>query len=201
MPLEDVVLQMKAMGIHHIDRFPFPTTPESKALVAANDLLTNLGALDAATQKLTPLGRAIASFPIGARYAKMLVLGRRVGLLDYTVALVASLTERDPIIIPDGGVGGEEGNEDDAEDNEVNEEELEMLRKKAAALRNAKVKQWRHPSSDALARLRAAGAYTYVIGKQGQDAAAAFCRENMLHEPTMFRGLQLRKQLCRILNR
>ena len=199
MPLEDVVLQMKAMGIHHIDRFPFPTDPEPKSLAAANDLLTNLGALDADTHKLTPLGRAIASFPVGARFAKMLVLGRQAGLLEYTVTLVASLTERDPVIIPDGGPREEgEGGEDD---DEMDEEELEMLRKKAASLRNAKVKQWRHPSSDALARLRAAGAYTFVLGGQGQDAGAAFCRDNMLHEPTMSRGLLLRKQLCRVLNR
>ena len=31
--------------------------------------------------------------------------------------------------------------------------------------------------------------------------AAEFCRENMLHSPTLARTLELRKQLCRTLNR
>lgn len=35
LPLEDVVLQMKALGIPAIERFPFPTPPEEKALLVS----------------------------------------------------------------------------------------------------------------------------------------------------------------------
>lgn len=44
-PLEDLLLQMKSMGIHDIDAFPFPTPPPVTAIKKAQDLLLNLGAL------------------------------------------------------------------------------------------------------------------------------------------------------------
>lgn len=57
-------------------------------------------------------------------------------------------------------------------------------------------------TSDALVRLRAAGAYTYACsGRAGGAEGKTFCEENFLHEPTMGRALELRKQLARILNK
>lgn len=44
-PLEDLLLQMKAMGIDDIDSFPFPTPPAFVAVKKAQDLLLQLGAL------------------------------------------------------------------------------------------------------------------------------------------------------------
>ena len=44
-PLEDLLLQMKSMGIHDVDSFPFPTPPPLVAVKKAQDLLLNLGAL------------------------------------------------------------------------------------------------------------------------------------------------------------
>lgn len=44
-PLEDLLLQMKHMGIHDVDAFPFPTPPPVAAVKKAQDLLLNLGAL------------------------------------------------------------------------------------------------------------------------------------------------------------
>ncbi|KAM3569921.1 hypothetical protein VYU27_007999 [Nannochloropsis oceanica] len=225
LPLEDVFLQMKALGVPVIERFPFPTPPKEKALGAARRLLADLGALrgreGGREGGLTALGKSMAALPMGVRGSKMLVLGKRSlggkeGGMELVVALVAGISERNPFVFPDGrqkgeekrkkkeeeeGKGKEEEEEedDDEEDEEEDEdEEARLLRQKTAALKMARYRQWHHPTSDALGRLRAVGAYTYACSKGN---AAAFCRENMLHGPTLARALDLRKQLCRTLNR
>jgi hypothetical protein len=44
-PLEDLLLQMKAMGIESLDMFPFPTKPPEISLRKASQLLTHMGAI------------------------------------------------------------------------------------------------------------------------------------------------------------
>lgn len=41
---------------------------------------------------ITPLGRAMASFPVSPRYSKMLAMGHQHGLLPYIVAIVSALS-------------------------------------------------------------------------------------------------------------
>lgn len=45
-PVEDLVLQMKDLGIDRILNFPFPTPPDQEAVRAAEKLLVQLGALE-----------------------------------------------------------------------------------------------------------------------------------------------------------
>ena len=44
---------------------------------------------------ITPLGKAMACFPVSPRYGKMLALGHQHALLPYVVALVAALSVPD----------------------------------------------------------------------------------------------------------
>eukprot|EP01034_Spumella_vulgaris_P025471 gene25471-31937_t len=44
-PLEDLILQMKSIGIDHIESFPFPTAPPVESINSALGLLTYLGAV------------------------------------------------------------------------------------------------------------------------------------------------------------
>lgn len=44
---------------------------------------------------ITPLGRAMASFPVAPRYAKMLALGQQQDCLSYIIAVVAAMTVRE----------------------------------------------------------------------------------------------------------
>lgn len=201
LPLEDVVLQMRAMGIASVERFPFPTAPEPKALQAALALLSAVGATDR-SGNLTPLGQAMSAFPVGVRSAKMLLLGKQTGRMDLVVAMVASLSERDPLVLP--GPENHHGKDDvvDEAGEGVDAEELMLLKQKAAALKLDKYRQWKHGASDALGRLRAVGAYTYVVGSGGgARAGAEFSRDNMLHGPTLARVQELRRQLSRLINR
>ena len=68
-----------------------------------------------------------------------------------------------------------------------------------AATRNAAAAahaRFRHPLSDALSVLRAAGAYAHVLaGPGGAAAAAAFCRAHWLRPKAMREIVQLRRQL------
>ncbi|XP_026176682.1 putative ATP-dependent RNA helicase DHX37 [Mastacembelus armatus] len=108
-PVEDLVLQMKDLNIDKVVNFPFPTPPSAEALVAAEQLLVSLGALEEPPRTgrvkeiqrarlscpITPLGRAMASFPVAPRYAKMLALGKQQDCLPYVIAVVAAMTVRE----------------------------------------------------------------------------------------------------------
>ncbi|KAF8917814.1 P-loop containing nucleoside triphosphate hydrolase protein [Mucidula mucida] len=66
MPIEGVVLQMKAMHIDAVVNFPFPTPPERQTLQKAEKVLGWTS---------TDLGRAMSLFPLSPRFARMLVAG------------------------------------------------------------------------------------------------------------------------------
>lgn len=152
-PLEDVMLQMKAMGVVDVSRFPFPTPPDAVGLRSAAVLLANLGATagrgsaatggDSGTGEITPVGKALALLPVGARYAKMLLLAVQGGLLAHAAALVAMLTEGDPFVRPDSAVAAKSDGGEDGEDGGGDDDAEEVQRIRA---------QWLHPTSDALAR-------------------------------------------------
>ncbi|XP_070256067.1 probable ATP-dependent RNA helicase DHX37 [Myotis yumanensis] len=108
-PVEDLVLQMKALNIERVVNFPFPTPPSVEALLAAEDLLVALGALQAPPKAermkqlqrsrlscpITALGRTMATFPVAPRYAKMLALSQPDGCLPYAITIVAAMTVRE----------------------------------------------------------------------------------------------------------
>nr|XP_004611192.1 unnamed protein product [Sorex araneus] len=108
-PVEDLILQMKALSIEKVINFPFPTPPSLESLIAAEELLIALGALEAPPSTarvkqlrslqlscpITALGRTMASFPVAPRYAKMLALSRQHGCLPYAVTVVAAMTVRE----------------------------------------------------------------------------------------------------------
>lgn len=201
-PIEDLVLQMKAMGIHNVLQFPFPTPPDRLAVQAALTTLVHLGAISAGeSESITALGHTLVKFPVAARFAKMLLLAKELGVLEYTIAIVAGLSGHSPFI---HALDRKEQQSADAEDKQDAEEEGDKKKKteddddmakewrEAEELR--KHAQWVDQESDVLSLLRAAGAYAYTGG------SAQFCQENHLHEKTMQNMLKLRHQLTRIVN-
>lgn len=200
-PIEDLVLQMKAMGIHNVLQFPFPTPPDRQAVRMALLTLSNLGAITSGDDEaITALGHVLVKFPVAARFAKMLLLAKELDVLEYTIAIVAGLSGHSPFIHvvdrrekekddDDGDgddVSGDKKNKSDAVDDMEREwREAEKLRKHA---------QWFDAESDVLSLLRAAGAYAFAGG------SSAFCLENQLHDKTMQNMLKLRQQLTRIVN-
>jgi ATP-dependent RNA helicase DHX37/DHR1 len=111
-PVDDVLLQMKVMNIDNVVNFPFPTRPSTESLKSAEKKLILLGALDDSRIKLarfdelaktefssrpTPLGKAMARFPVSARCSKMIVLSPK-DLLNHVICLVSTLTVREMFI-------------------------------------------------------------------------------------------------------
>lgn len=176
-PLEDVMLQMKSIGIGDVSRFPFPTPPDVAGLRAAAALLASLGATASLRRRglsspsgvegsddgqITAVGKALALLPVGVRYAKMILLAVQGGVLAHAIAMVAMLTEGDPFVRPDeavakGGGDGDDGGEGDPQDGEDpdrggdRESRGVLMGLDEDEVRRRRA-QWLHPSSDALGR-------------------------------------------------
>ncbi|KAH6892341.1 P-loop containing nucleoside triphosphate hydrolase protein [Thelonectria olida] len=91
MPIEGIVLQLKAMNLQHVVNFPFPTPPDRRALAKAEKLLTYLSAISDAGQ-ITQVGQTMSVFPLSPRFARILLVGHLHDCLPYTIALVAGLS-------------------------------------------------------------------------------------------------------------
>ncbi|KAI9918342.1 hypothetical protein PsorP6_012060 [Peronosclerospora sorghi] len=196
-PIADLVLQMKAMGIHHVLHFPFPTPPERQAVKNALTTLIHLGAISPGDdESITGLGRALVTFPVAARFAKMLLLAQKLHVVEYTIAIVAALSGHSPFMKAAEPEDPPVARGQDATSGNGNKpsemEEMENEWQKAEARRRDV--QWIDHESDVLSLLRAAGAYAYTGGSR------AFCRANNLHEKTMQNMFKLRQQLTRIIN-
>ncbi|KAG4070654.1 hypothetical protein HA402_013574 [Bradysia odoriphaga] len=104
-PVDDLMLQMKCMGIDKVVNFPFPSPPDLVQLETAEYKLKLLGALETVKSskseeatKVTPLGMAISAFPVAPRFGKMLALSHQQSLLPYTVCIVAALSVQEVLV-------------------------------------------------------------------------------------------------------
>lgn len=91
MPIEGVVLQLKAMNLQHVVNFPFPTPPDRQNLVKAERLLTYLSAINEGGQ-VTEIGKTMSIFPLSPRFARILLVGHLHDCLPYTIAMVSGLS-------------------------------------------------------------------------------------------------------------
>jgi len=99
MPIDGVVLQLKAMNLQHVVNFPFPTPPERQSLIKAEKLLTYLSAITPSGQ-VTRVGSTMSLFPLSPRFARILLVGHLHDCLPYTILLVAGLSAGE-IFIPE----------------------------------------------------------------------------------------------------
>lgn len=155
-------------------------------------------------------------------FARMLVAAvggeaHSPGILAMAVAMVAGMSLEDPFLWPkaeeenEGGdgtiealqaVGGELEAGALARDrmlggpqSKADESAADEARVAAQAKARIAISKWLDSESDALALLKAGGAYACNGG------SSAFCRRSMLHEKTMRQVVQLRVQLSRVVNR
>lgn len=196
MPAESTVLTMKSMGIDHIVNFPFPTPPDRSALARAEKLLVILGALDQEKKSITELGKTMSLFPLGPRYAKMLIVGNQLDCLPYVIAIVSALSVGDPFldeqeIIPVRSVSGS-GSDTEEEETQGEVEERRTLRakfhKSRAMFSNIDSK------SDAIKLLSAACALDHVP----KSKKAKFVADNFLRAKVIDEIQKLRQQVAHI---
>ncbi|XP_020499535.2 probable ATP-dependent RNA helicase DHX37 [Labrus bergylta] len=197
-PVEDLVLQMKDLNIDKVINFPFPTSPSAESLAAAEQLLVSLGALKEPPHTgrvkemerarlscpITPLGRAMASFPVAPRYAKMLALGKQQDCLPYVIAVVAAMTVRELFEDLDRPAGSED--------------ESSKLTQRRARLTQMK-RLWAGQGAslllgDLMVMLGAVGACEFA------GCTPKFCEENGLRYKAMVEIRRLRGQLTNAVN-
>src|SRR3954470_17486271 len=92
--LASVILQMTALGLGDVARFPFVDPPDQRNVKAGVQLLEELGALVAG--RLTPLGRQLVALPVDPRLARMVTEAARRGCLREVLVITAALSLQDP---------------------------------------------------------------------------------------------------------
>ena len=190
MPVEATVLSMKNMGIDQIINFPFPTPPDRKDLIKAENSLKVLGALDTEHKKITELGKTMSYFPLSPRFSKILIVGNQKQCLPYVVAIVSALSVGDPFISEtEVGFNNEDDNEQEEEGpSEELAQALGNLRKLRALFSTLS------KTSDALRVLSAVCAYDHI----SEQDRSQFLGENFLRPKVMQEIVQLRKQITNI---
>jgi ATP-dependent helicase HrpB len=99
--LAEVVLTLKAAGVENLRKFRWLEPPDERSLAHAEELLTDLSALDKGGS-ITPVGRKMLAFPIHPRYARMLLAAQEYGCV-YQAALVAALTQGRDLLLRNVG--------------------------------------------------------------------------------------------------
>lgn len=98
--LASVILQMASLRLGDIARFPFIEPPDRRNVKAGTDLLEELGAVTAATDRpgvrLTDVGRRLARLPIDPRLGRMILEAERLGCLRDVLVIAAALSIQDP---------------------------------------------------------------------------------------------------------
>ncbi|XP_072103683.1 probable ATP-dependent RNA helicase DHX37 [Mobula birostris] len=197
-PVDDLVLQMKDLNIEKVINFPFPTPPSRESLIAAEELLISLGALEEPPKHgrfkeleraklscpITSLGRAMASFPVAPRYAKMLALSKQHDCMQYVIVIVSGMTVRELFEQFDRPA--------------INDEKAEELKKKKARVSQMQcVWAGQGPSlklGDIMVMLGAVGASEYA------ECTPQFCIKNGLRHKAMVEVRRLRGQLTNVVN-
>ncbi len=108
--LAEVVLTLKAAGVDDLRKFRWLEAPDEKSLAHAEELLTDLGALDK-NNFITPVGRKMLAFPLHPRYARMMLAAQEYGCV-YQAALVAALTQGRDLLLRNCGKDVDSARED-----------------------------------------------------------------------------------------
>jgi ATP-dependent RNA helicase HrpB len=94
MDLAEVVLTLFASGVRDLTRFRWLEPPDPRSLDRALRLLRELGAVDPAADRITPLGRTLVRFPLHPRQSRVLEAGAAAGRLDEFALVIALLQGR-----------------------------------------------------------------------------------------------------------
>jgi ATP-dependent helicase HrpB len=93
--LAEVVLLLHSLHIRKAAQFDWLDKPDPAAVERAEDLLRMLGALDEATDELTPIGQQMRRLPVHPRYSRMLVEASNRGGVRAAALCAALVSGRD----------------------------------------------------------------------------------------------------------
>ena len=92
--LASVILQMAAIGLGDVPRFPFIDPPDARNIADGLTLLTELNAFRAG--RITPLGRKLARLPVDPRIGRMILEADKNGCAREVLIIAAALSIQDP---------------------------------------------------------------------------------------------------------
>ncbi|KAI1753315.1 DEAH-box RNA helicase [Xylaria castorea] len=194
MPIEGVVLQLKAMNLKHVVNFPFPTSPDRQSLAKAEKLLQYLSAITSEGHA-TQIGKTMSKLPLPPRFARILLVGHLHDCLPYTVALVAGLSVAEIFLpelqaIPPPTEEGEQNfrtNEDLAAENA----RAQARRKYNEVHRNFRSLD---DASDAIKLLQAVGEFAH-------SPSESWCISRFVRFKALQETQKLRKQITTLLQK
>ncbi|MBQ4106834.1 MAG: ATP-dependent RNA helicase HrpA [Lentisphaeria bacterium] len=150
--LAGVILQMAALGLPRIDRFPFIDPPPPALIREGMRTLEDLNAIRPGGEP-TRIGRMLAGMPIDPQLGRMLAAGQEAKVLRETIVTAAFLSIADPRERP--------------------------LKKQRAA--DEAHRQYRDERSDFLAILNLYRAMELAVGDGGNGPLRRFCKANYLN--------------------
>ncbi|XP_037292738.1 probable ATP-dependent RNA helicase DHX35 [Manduca sexta] len=103
--LSSVLLQLKALGIHNLLRFTFPTPPPAKSLLSSLETLYALKAIDKQGDLTPHTGVYMAELPVKPMCAKMLCNSGEFGCIDEALSIAAMLQVDGVFAKPSSGKG------------------------------------------------------------------------------------------------
>ena len=192
MPIEGVVLQLKAMNLQHVVNFPFPTPPDRQSLANSEKLLTYLSAISP-TGQITSTGATMSIFPLSPRFARILLVGHLHDCLPYTIALVAGLSAAD-VFIPENQVIPAAAPKEEGEFL-TNAERVEEDFRLSTRRKFNKVQKdfcFLDDKSDAIKLLQ-------VVGEFAHEPTEAWCQAHYVRYKVLKEILQLRRQITDLL--
>ncbi|KAL5090329.1 hypothetical protein Trisim1_004521 [Trichoderma cf. simile WF8] len=192
MPIEGIVLQLKAMNLQNVVNFPFPTPPDRQMLAKAEKLLTYLSAISPSGQ-VTKVGTTMSLFPLSPRFARILLVGHLHNCLPYTIALVAGLSAAEVYLAENQAIPALAEKEDTAirtaadviaEDRQANVRRLfNQVHKNFCFLDD---------KSDAIKLLQ-------VVGEFAHEPTEQWCETHFVRYKVLKEIQQLRKQITDLL--
>ncbi len=102
--LAEAVLLLKAAGVSEIRDFRWFDAPKEDALVRAETLLHDLGAIDS-QGSLTEEGARMASLPLEPRFSRLMLAGHEHGCVSETAFIAAAVQGEGIFVNKRGGVG------------------------------------------------------------------------------------------------
>lgn len=188
MPIDGVVLQLKAMNLQNVVNFPFPTPPDRKSLAKGEKLLGYLSALSP-SGAVTQTGKTMSLFPLSPRFARILLVSNQHNCLHYTIALIAALSAGE-LFIPDHQAipSLDSKNDDDILTNAdvLAEDRQAKIRRKFNAVHANFCSL--DDKSDAIKLLQ-------VVGEYAHDPTEAWCESHFVRHKILKEIQQLRQQL------
>lgn len=194
MPIEGVVLQLKAMNLQNVVNFPFPTPPDRQSLCQAERLLNYLSAINSSGQ-VTQIGRTMSIFPLSPRFSRILLVGHQFDCIQYTIALVAGLSAAEIFLQESHAIPQLAAKEDGDESIRTNADVIAETRQaNARRAYNAVHKNFcfLDDKADAIKLLQ-------VVGEFAHEPTEAWCESHFVRYKTLKEILQLRQQITELL--